>query len=139
MSNPLWQTFGLKQRQKFWTLWSLKAGPNDKTAESPVSLRTIGVNEIKKSWCKQRYFAGHSEFARVASTASFRNDILIRGGAPSENRFYLDGVEIPNINHFATQGSSGGPVGMINVDFIREVSFYSGAFPANRGMHSVLF
>ena len=48
-------------------------------------------------------------------------------------RQYLDGIEIPNINHFATQGSSGGPVGMINVNFIREVDLYSGAFPANRG------
>ena len=45
----------------------------------------------------------------------------------------MDGIEIPNINHFATQGSSGGPVGMINVNFIREVDLYSGAFPANRG------
>ena len=69
----------------------------------------------------------------MASTVSFRNDIIIRGGAPNENRFYLDGIEIPNINHFATQGSSGGPVGMINVNFIREVDLYSGAFPANRG------
>jgi hypothetical protein len=42
-------------------------------------------------------------------------------------------VEVPNINHFATQGSSGGPVGMINVAFIREVEFLSSAFPANRG------
>ena len=58
---------------------------------------------------------------------------MIRGGAPNENRFFLDGVEIPNINHFATQGSSGGPVGILNVNFIREVDFYSGAFPANRG------
>ena len=55
------------------------------------------------------------------------------GGAPNENRFYLDDVEVPNINHFATQGSSGGPVGLINVNFIKEVDFYSGAFPANRG------
>ena len=55
----------------------------------------------------------------VASSASFRNDIIIRGGAPIENKFYLDGIEVPNINHFATQGSSGGPVGMINVNFIR--------------------
>ncbi|MFN6039204.1 MAG: TonB-dependent receptor plug domain-containing protein, partial [Bacteroidota bacterium] len=69
----------------------------------------------------------------VASTASFRNDIIIRGGAPNENRFFLDGIEVPNINHFATQGSSGGPVGMINVNFINQVEFYSGAFPSSRG------
>jgi hypothetical protein len=63
----------------------------------------------------------------------FRNDLIVRGGGPSENRFFLDDIEIPNLNHFATQGASGGPVGIINVDLIREVEFYSGAFPANRG------
>jgi len=72
--------------------------------------------------------------------ATFRNDIIIRGGAPGENKFYLDGIEVPNINHFATQGSSGGPVGLLNVNFIREVDFYAGAFPANRanGLSSVI-
>ena len=69
----------------------------------------------------------------VASPPSFRNDIIIRGGAPNENRFYIDGIEIPTINHFSTQGSSGGPVGMINVDLVDDVEFYSGAFPAARG------
>ena len=76
----------------------------------------------------------------VASRATFRNDIIIRGGSPGENKFYLDGIEVPNINHFATQGSSGGPVGLLNVNFVREVDFYSGAFPSNRanGLSSVL-
>ena len=69
----------------------------------------------------------------VAGTVAFRNDIIIRGGSPNENRFYIDGIEIPNINHFATQGASGGPVGLINVDLIQEVEFYSGAFPSARG------
>ncbi|MFM7822150.1 MAG: TonB-dependent receptor plug domain-containing protein, partial [Bacteroidota bacterium] len=69
----------------------------------------------------------------VASSPSFRNDIIIRGGSPAENKFFLDGIEIPVINHFQTQGSTGGPVGIINVDFLREVDFYSGAFPASRG------
>lgn len=112
----------------------VKATPFQKTEESPVSLRTIGTAEI------QRNPGGNRDISKVVqslpgvtSTASFRNDLIIRGGAPNENRFYLDDVEVPNINHFATQGASGGPVGMINVDFIREVDFYSGAFPANRG------
>lgn len=112
----------------------VKASPFRKTEESPVSLRTIGVNEI------QRNPGGNNDISRViqtlpgvTSTANFRNDLIIRGGAPNENRFYLDDVEVPNINHFATQGASGGPVGLINVNFIREVDFYSGAFPANRG------
>lgn len=76
-----------------------------------------------------------NSFPGVASAVGngYRNDLLVRGGGPSENRFYLDGVEIPNINHFSTQGASGGPVGIIDADFIREVNFYTGAFPANRG------
>lgn len=106
----------------------------DKSEESPVSLRTIGVNEIQRNPGGNRDISKVIQsFPGVSYTVSFRNDIIIRGGAPNENRFYLDGVEVPNINHFATQGASGGPVGMINVDFIKEVEFYSGAFPANRG------
>lgn len=44
----------------------------------------------------------------------------------------MDGIEIPNINHFATQGASGGPVSIVNADLVREITFYTGAFPANR-------
>lgn len=112
----------------------VKASPFKRTEESPLSLRTIGVAEI------QRNPGGNRDISKVIQTlpgvtsvSSFRNDLIIRGGAPNENRFYLDEVEVPTINHFATQGASGGPVGLINVNFIREVDFYSGAFPANRG------
>ena len=69
----------------------------------------------------------------VASTPAFRNDVIVRGGGPNENRFYIDNVEIPYLNHFSTQGSSGGPVGIINVDFVQSVDFLSGAFPASKG------
>ena len=106
----------------------------ERNAESPVSLQQIGTNEI------QRNPGGNRDISRalqilpgVASSLSFRNDIIIRGGAPNENRFFLDGIEVPVINHFATQGSSGGPVGILNVNFIQNVDFYSGAFPTNRG------
>jgi hypothetical protein len=109
-------------------------GRKDKTEESPLSLRTIGVNEI------QRNPGGNRDISKViqslpgaGSSVGFRNDIIIRGGGPAENRFYLDGIEIPNINHFATQGANGGPVGILNVDFIQDVGYYSGSFPANRG------
>lgn len=111
----------------------VKAEAFKKVEETPLSLRTIGVNEIA------RYPGGNRDISKViqslpgvGSTVSFRNDILIRGGSPAENKFYLEDIEIPTINHFSTQGASGGPVGMINVDFIREVDFYTGAFPANR-------
>lgn len=112
----------------------VKASPFKKTQESPLSLRSIGVTEIKRNPGGNRDISTVVQtLPGVTSTPSFRNDLIIRGGAPNENRFYLDDVEVPNINHFATQGASGGPVGLINVDFIREVDFYSGAFPANRG------
>lgn len=113
---------------------TVTASPFRKTEESPLSLRTIGIGEIEKSPGANRDISKVIQsFPGVQSTPAFRNDIIIRGGGPSESRFYLDGVEVPFINHFATQGASGGPVGIINADFIREVNYYAGAFPANRG------
>lgn len=113
---------------------TVTASPYRKTEESPVSLRTIGISEIENSPGANRDVSRVIQsFPGVQSTPAFRNDIIIRGGGPSESRFYLDGVEVPNINHFATQGASGGPVGILNADFLREVNYYAGAFPANRG------
>ena len=112
----------------------IRVSPFRTREESPVSMRRIGVSEIERSPGGNRDISRVLQsFPGVASTPSFRNDLIVRGGGPSENRFFLDDIEIPNLNHFATQGASGGPVGIINVDFIREVEFFSGAFPANRG------
>lgn len=102
--------------------------------ESPVGLQIIGLHEIEKSP------GGNRDISKIVrsypgvsfSPIGYRNDLIVRGGSPSENRFYLDGVEIPNINHFATQGASGGPVSILNADLIREVQFYTGAFPADK-------
>ncbi|TVR78203.1 MAG: TonB-dependent receptor [Saprospirales bacterium] len=112
----------------------VRASPFRRTEESPLSLRNIGVAEIKRNP------GGNRDISRVIQSlpgvtapSTFRNDLIIRGGAPNENRFYLDDIEVPNINHFATQGATGGPASIINIDFVREVDFYSGAFPANRG------
>lgn len=112
----------------------VKASPFRRSEEAPLSLRRIGIDEI------ERNPGGNRDISRViqslpgvAPSLAYRNDVIVRGGGPNENRFYLDGVEIPNLNHFATQGASGGPVGIINVDFVREVNFYSGAFPASKG------
>lgn len=102
--------------------------------ESPVSLKSLGIAQIEKSPGSNRDISKVIQsLPGVSSSVSFRNDIIVRGGGPSENRFLLDGIEIPNLNHFATQGASGGPVGIINTDFLRDVDFYSGAFPASRG------
>lgn len=114
---------------------TVTAGSFRRVKNSPVSLQIIGLGEIEKSP------GGNRDISRIVrsypgvsfSPIGYRNDLIVRGGAPSENRFYLDGVEIPNINHFATQGASGGPVSILNADLIREVQFYTGAFPADKG------
>jgi hypothetical protein len=112
----------------------IKASPFQKKEESPLSLRKLDISEIEKNP------GGNRDISRViqslpgvSSTVSFRNDVIVRGGGASENSFYLDDIEIPTINHFSTQGASGGPTGIINVDFIREVDYYAGAFPASKG------
>ncbi len=104
-----------------------------RSEETPLSVRKLNTNEI------ERYPGGNRDISRViqalpgvASTPSFRNDILIRGGAPNENKFFVDEIEVPVINHFSTQGSSGGPVGILNVNLIKNVDLIAGGFPANR-------
>lgn len=114
---------------------SVTASVFRRNPESPVGLRLIGLQEIEKSPGANRDISRIVQnYAGVGySPVGYRNDLVVRGGGPSENRFFLDGVEIPNINHFSTQGASGGPVGIINADLIREVGFYTGAFPASKG------
>lgn len=111
------------------------------TAESPVSLRNITAEEVQKNAGSNRDISkAILSFPGVGSTATFRNDLFIRGGSSAENKFYIDGIEVPVINHFQTQGASGGPRGIITIDFIKDVDFYSGAFPAKRnGVLSSLF
>lgn len=112
----------------------VRPSPFRKSLESPVSARIIGIQEIELNPGGNRDISRVIQsFPGVASTPAFRNDVIVRGGGPNENRFFIDNVEIPYLNHFSTQGSSGGPTGIINVDFVRSVDFLSGAFPASRG------
>ncbi|MCU0345149.1 MAG: TonB-dependent receptor [Ignavibacterium sp.] len=69
----------------------------------------------------------------VTTATDSRNDLIVRGGSPVENFILVEGIEVPNINHFGTQGASGGPIGMINVDFLNDVTFNAGGFPAKYG------
>ncbi|HZY80747.1 MAG TPA: TonB-dependent receptor [Cyclobacteriaceae bacterium] len=104
------------------------------TIETPLSIQKLTTEEIRSNP------GGNFDISRViqalpgvggaTGTASFRNDIIIRGGAPNENVYYLDGIEIPVINHFSTQGSAGGPQGILNVSFIEDVTLSTSAFDA---------
>jgi hypothetical protein len=103
-----------------------------KRSETPLSVQSLTTEEIRSNP------GGNFDISRVLQAlpgvggatggASFRNDITIRGGGPSENVYYLDGIEIPQINHFATQGSAGGPAGILNVSFIEDVNLSSSSF-----------
>ncbi len=69
----------------------------------------------------------------VAGASDQINELIVRGGSPGENLFILDDIEIPSPNHFAMQGAGGGPINLINNEFISSVNFYAGAFPARYG------
>ena len=69
----------------------------------------------------------------VAQVQAGRNDLIVRGGAPSENLFLIDNIEVPNINHFGTQGSSGGPLSFVNLDFVESTTFSTGGFGVRYG------
>lgn len=69
----------------------------------------------------------------VAQASAGRNDLVVRGGAPSENLYIVDGFVVPNINHFGTQGATGGPISYVNLDFVREATFSTGGFSSLYG------
>ncbi|MEZ0483369.1 TonB-dependent receptor [Fibrella aquatica] len=99
---------------------------------TPNSIQRLTTEEIKTNP------GGNFDISKVIQTlpgvggsaGGLRNDIVIRGGAPNENVFYLDGIEIPVINHFQTQGGTGGPQGILNVSFIEDITLTSSGFDA---------
>lgn len=105
-----------------------------RSPDAPISVQTLGAEEIR------RLPGGLEDVVRaisilpgVAQVQDGRNDLIVRGGAPSENLFVIDNIEVSNINHFGTQGASGGPLSYINLDFVNETSFKTGGFGAKYG------
>jgi len=105
-----------------------------KSPDAPISVQTLGAEEIR------RLPGGLEDVVRaisilpgVAQVQNGRNDLIVRGGAPSENLFVIDNIEVSNINHFGTQGASGGPLSYINLDFVNETTFKTGGFGAKYG------
>jgi len=122
----------IEASQNLQTVIISNANRISKPKETPLSTQSLSATEIAT------YPGSNNDVVQVAQTlpgvspsvGGFRNDLIIRGGAPNETVYYLDGIEVPNINHFATQGSAGGPVGLINVSFIEEVTLSTSAFGA---------
>jgi hypothetical protein len=104
------------------------------TPDAPISTKSQTNEELR------RLPGGLEDVVRavsilpgVAQVEAGRNDLVVRGGAPSENLFLIDNLEVPNINHFGTQGASGGPLSYINLDFVQSTSFSSGGFGVRYG------
>ena len=99
-----------------------------------ISTRSLGYEEIRRSpGGFEDVVRSLSVLPGVAQADAGRNDLIVRGGAPSENLYIVDGIEIQNINHFGTQGAAGGPLSYINLDFVKEATFSTGGFPAEYG------
>ncbi len=113
---------------------SVSAGYFAEKDEQPLSLINFSREEIRRAPGSagdvSRIIMSLPCIAKINDQS---NSLIVRGGSPLENSFYIDNIEIPNINHFPTQGSSGGPIGIINVDFIEDVEFYSGGFSPTYG------
>jgi len=98
------------------------------------SFKSLRYEEIRRTP------GGFEDIGRVIQTlpgVSFvddgRNDLIVRGGSPTENLFLVDNTQIPNINHFGSQGATGGPISIINLETIRDVNFLTGGFSARYG------
>ncbi len=113
---------------------TVTAGYFTENDRQPVSVIGLGYEEIRRApgagGDVSRILSG---LPAIANIDDMRNSLVVRGGSPIENSFFVDNIEIPNINHFPTQGSSGGPIGLLNVDFINDVTFYAGGFSATYG------
>ena len=105
-----------------------------RSPDAVVSVERLTNEEIRRSAGGfEDVIRAVSVLPGVAQAQNGRNDLVVRGGAPSENLFIVDNIEVPNINHFGTQGASGGPLSYINLDYVRETSFSSGGFGARYG------
>lgn len=110
------------------------AGYFNQVDTQPVSATSFSYEEIRRSpgaaGDVSRIIFGLPSLAKINDT---KNSLIVRGGSPVENGFFIDNIEIPNINHFPVQGSTEGPIGIINVDLLDNVNFYSGGFSAGYG------
>lgn len=117
------------------TITDEKAGNEAQNEMATLSARSFSVEETR------RYAASVFDPARMAqnyagvmsSGFDMENEIVIRGNSPRYMLWRLEGIEIPNPNHFGSMGSSGGPISMLSASTLANSDFYTGAFPAEFG------
>lgn len=110
------------------------AFPAQMPVSTPVSTQTYDAEEVRRQpGAQEDVLRAISIAPGVGVTSAARNDLVVRGGAPFENLFVVDNIEVPNINHFGSQGSTGGPISLINIRFIESASLSAGGFGARYG------
>lgn len=113
---------------------TVTSGYFEHPSDAPLSLQSLNFEEIRRApGAREDVSRMIQNFPGVSMTQDDRNDLIVRGGSPSEVLFMIDGIEVPNPNHFGTQGSTGGPISMINSEFIDNAKFYLGGFNASYG------
>lgn len=106
----------------------------EKNSEINISSMNLDYEEIRRAPGAAEDISRMVQSAPgISMSNDQRNDLIIRGGSPAENLFIIDGVEIPNINHFGSQGSTGGPIGILNLKFLQNADIYTGGFPVTYG------
>ena len=112
----------------------VRAGYFEKAKDAIISTQTIDREEIRSDpvGVYDIQMMVHS-LPSVITATDQNNEIIVRGGGPSENLFQIDNLEIPNPNHFGEVGTGGGPVNIINTEFVERIDFFAGGFPAKFG------
>ena len=106
----------------------------EQTTETLTSVQTLSYEEIRRAaGAIGDVLRSTQALPGVAITNDQRNDLVVRGGSPSENLVLIDNIEVPSLNHFGAQNTSGGPISMLNTEFLSDASFYSGGFSAKYG------
>ncbi len=99
-----------------------------------VSARQFSVEEaVRYAGSRNDPSRMAQNFAGVSGANDARNDIIVRGNSPAGVLWRMDGIDIPNPNHFSTLGSTGGPVTIINTNTLKNSDFLTSAFPAQYG------
>ncbi len=105
-----------------------------KNTDAVTSLQTFSYEEIRRSpGGLEDVIRAVSVVPGVGTQANGRNDLIVRGGGPAENLSLIDGLEIQNINHFGAAGATGGPLTLVNLDFVEGTDFSTGGFGVRYG------
>lgn len=111
-----------------------QAFPTLPAPATPVSTTSLSFEEVRRTpGAGEDVVQALAALPGIATTSGGRNDLFVRGGAAYENLFTVDGLEVPNINHFGTQGGTGGPLSLLNIRFIENAALSAGGFGVKYG------